>query len=460
MKKLSALLPILLFQFISLAQSIPSGDFEDWVERDNFKLDSFTSFGEVSRSNDAHEGNYALRLDNIDNPNGDRSGFIANASIGMNIEGGQAYDEAPLSMRFYAKYDLAVGDIGQIVSLFLLNGNIIGSARIDLEGSTNDTFLKFSVPIQWAISAIPDTMVVIMASRDLDEDTVAGDGYLIVDDFHFATITHRDKDLANGDFESWSSEGNMAPRNWFTTDDFLAGLGVQPPHALASRSTDAHAGMYSLHLRNAQVGTEVFPGVAGSVQSFEGLEKPGFPVNRNWKYLEGWYKYQSSGADSLTMTVGMFKLGVPLALGIHKSNKSVSDWTYFSVPLTYFTNLVVADSATVVLTSSNPEKANDGNTQLWVDDLKFTDSPLNVYDRSANKLKFYPNPFTDQIVLEGVNKIDGARYQLIGIDGKIVEEGEISNQKVIQVDKSLPNGVYLLNLNSDRIKLSKMLIKK
>mgnify|MGYP001570822404 FL=1 len=460
MKHLYLLILSFLIIGSTLAQEVRSGDFENWVKRESYSLEDFNTFGEVKRSEDSEVGSYAIRLENIDNPVDDQFGLITNAQIGDKILGGQAYDESPLSLRFFAKYDLATGDAAQVLTLFKLNGNIIGSASVFLEGSSNDTFLKFSVPIVWQVSALPDTVVFVAASRDLDEDTVNGNGFVILDDIHFTTISKRHKELNNGDFENWSANGVEVPKDWFTVDDFYAELGFPTPYPLVSKSTDAHGGKYSMLLRNIEQANDFAPGIAASVLDMSRIEKPGFPVNRNWKFLEGWYKYETNGDDSMNVNVVMYKLGVPISLGMKQSNKSVSDWTYFTVPLTYLTDLVIADSATLILASCNPDEARSGDTKLWIDDLKFTDNPLSVFERTRHKLGVYPNPFEGDIQLDGIDQITGTEFQLINVNGVVVQQGIIGKNKEIAVRSDLNRGVYFLNLNGEKIKFSKMLMKK
>lgn len=443
-------LVILLFLFgiprNVAGQSIPSGDFETWTDRDRFALDHYLTAGLASRSAEAYSGNYSIRLENkLVEGGDDLSGIVTNAILGdRSYSGGEPYDEAPLSMRFYAKYDLAIGDRAEVLSIFMLNGTVLGLAHIELEGKT-DTFTRFSVPINWQISAIPDTVVLIISSKDLDSNSVSGDGYVLIDDLHFATFSNRDKELRNGNFENWTSNDRKAPQGWFTVDDVIE-LSGAPINPLVTRSSEKHGGSYSMKLQNGSVNGQKFPGVAATGDDPNDFEKPAFPVSRNWKYLEAWYRYSPANGDSLMLLVGMFKLGIPVGLTQYRSSTSASEWTYLSVPMQYFTNLITADSAVLMVSAANPELVRGENSTLYVDDMRFSDSPVGIDNERLEQLQIYPNPARDFAFVRGLNQGERVPYTISGIEGRVILKGITTNAQPITLPADLSSGVYQVRL--------------
>lgn len=435
---------------IANAQNIPSGDFESWTVRDEVSLDSFTSAGLVARTTDAYSGQYAVRMDNKIIDGEHATSFVTNGvPVENNVLGGQAYDEAPLSMRFFAKYDLATGDHADIVGIFKLNGSPIAIVNVEVEGSSADTFVRYSVPINWQVSAIPDTFVMLMSSKDLDTDTINGDGYLIVDDVHFVNIGKRTKPLHNGDFEHWVQGDREVPTGWFTIDDVFAESSLPGLPRLVEKTSDAHGGNSALSLSNYGSGRDVLPGIALTGNSRKNLEKPAFKVSKNWKFIEGWYKYNSHNGDSARVMAGLFAMGVPIGLVQWGAGSSVNQWTYFSAELDYFTNLVTADSATVAVMAANPDKPRGGETELIVDDLKFTDHPVGVKDIATPRMAVYPNPVRSDIYIALPDGADVNSYRIFDMTGKEVEGGSLTDGRHIQLSSELKAGNYLLQVQGE-----------
>ena len=205
MKKLFGLLLALLVGFFANAQqNIPNGNFEDWGVHKTDVLDTWVVSGTVNPSNDAYSGSKSIRLEN--KASAKTRGFITSGPFVGNRLLGVPYDEQPLSIRFRAKYDLALGDQAQMACLFSYKGNTIAYAGLTIEGSSNDTFSYFSVPITWTVSTNPDSVALALSSLNLETQEFNGDGYIIFDDLHFATISTRNKAIPNGDFENWTTK--------------------------------------------------------------------------------------------------------------------------------------------------------------------------------------------------------------------------------------------------------------
>ena len=111
---------------------IPNGGFEQWSNLSTTSLQDWDQIGNVYRSTDAVSGSYALRLEN-DLELG-TFGAIANVALENNLEGGQPYDEIPLVMSFFLKYDLGIYDVGMVYAIFQAQGQTLGSVAFGFSG--------------------------------------------------------------------------------------------------------------------------------------------------------------------------------------------------------------------------------------------------------------------------------------------------------------------------------------
>jgi hypothetical protein len=71
-------------------------------------------------------------------------------------------------------------------------------------------------------------------------------------------------------------------------------------------------------------------------------------------------------------------------------------------------------------------------------------------------INVYPNPFTTFVHVEGIE--NGARYDILSIDGRILKNGRVIDEKINGLDL-LPKGVLLLRLESEKGAVIKKIIK-
>ncbi len=441
----------------SYAQNIPNGDFETWSNVSSYTPAPWITAGRVSRTADAYEGSHAIKLENIKSENS--QSFVANGAFGGNGITGAPYDEQPLSMRFWAKYNLAIGDKAQIVALFTLNGGYIASASFTLEGNSADTFGYFSIPIQWQISTLPDSVAVIFSSLELDSNNVSGDGYVIIDDFHFASISTRNKALSNGDFNTWAETKVERLDNWFTTDDFLEQLGgARPSPSIVTKTNMGRSGTIGIELTSREVSNDTFPGVIFTGRSLDEVERPAFKISEKWKFIEGYYQYESVNGDSAFITAALFKFGLPIAYLQAAIITEQSSYTYFAFPITYQID-VVPDSATIFISNANPDNPRGVGTRLLIDDLKFSNQNLGVFDLNFNKLTVYPNPFKDEIRISGIDRLDDATYNVLDATGRVFRSGDVERNMTIDM-RDAGTGLYFLQIEGRYIQTNKILLKE
>ena len=428
----------LLFNILAFSQ-VPNYEFENW---DNFEIESPTDWvfsGNVSQTTDKTDGSFAVRLENKANAEPE-VGFVANTVISDNLEGGQPYSDIPLVMRFDAKFDLATGDVGKALAIFKASGQAIGTVDFSMTGNTADTFVTYKIPIQWFVSAAPDSLILLFVSNDFDNNSVNGDGYMIIDNVVFESFGVPDQQVDNPSFENWGTIDVAHPTDWYTTSLLVTEVfGVQADIESVVKSTESHSG-FSVLLQNKSFGGDILPGVAFTGKEFDETFPPAFEVSDNWEYLQGYYKYAPENNDTGAIAVLMYQNGYMIGSGQFDLTKPVNDMTYFSTPIGYFAaGGAFADSASIVIASADFDNPKGTNTKLWVDKLSFTNDPASLDDVSK-VIRVFPNPTSN--TLNVTVDFQAERFEVINVLG---EEVITTRSNTIDVSH-LPKGTYFIHV--------------
>jgi hypothetical protein len=454
--KLTALLFTLLITGHCYAQNVPNGDFENWQTLEDYSPQGFHSLGLVSQTTDHKVGERAVKLENKKKAGGNLIGAIANTEFDQGFDfGGMPYEDRPLSLKFWAKYDLTTNDKAHIVCYFKSNSTIIGVINFQIEGTSNDKFLEYSIPITWYSVGLPDSVTFFASSTSLYNNYARGDGYIILDDIRFSTINTRNAPLPNGDFENWDTTGTAIPQNWYRTEDFLiAEEGDDFGYSWVTK-VDGQEGS-AIRMQNRKIEDDIIAGVLVTHNDFDNIFKPSFKVDKQWKYLEGYYKYQPQNGDSAAFTIPMYASGTLIGGAEYKIGKATTEWTYFAIPLTYFVPLV--DSSTLLISSSDAEKPLGDSSTLWLDQLRFADWTIGVEKHEFNRINIYPSPSSDYVQVSFDNPGESS-IEISDLQGRIIYK--ISTQlSENQIDiSSLKQGVYYLTIENNQYRTSKKIIK-
>jgi PKD repeat protein/photosystem II stability/assembly factor-like uncharacterized protein len=188
-------------------------------------------------------------------------------------------------------------------------------------------------------------------------------------------------DVPNSGFENWVTSSQ--PANWLVR------------YTTASKTTDRFTGNYALKLQTTiQAGNGDGSGTINSLppNGYEGSQ-PAFPVSERFKTLDGYYKFSPLNGDSCQFMVMMYKSGYvnPVSPGYgnlvgygYLCRGSNDIYAPFTVPINYFDNYTIPDSAWISLNaykdydfSTMTELEPLGNSTLYVDELNFDNSVIN-----------------------------------------------------------------------------------
>ncbi|MCB2221448.1 MAG: T9SS type A sorting domain-containing protein [Bacteroidetes bacterium] len=402
---------LLILITVLKAQSISNAGFEDWTYHSYFEEpDMFTTTnpylvlaGEqpnVTKTSDAHSGNYALRLETTNTPDEPIFGaaFIGQVSD-TSFAGGIPFTQRPDSVSGYAKYNLQIGDTAFMAVLFKKFGAPLGICSLAFVGSQN-TYQYFSAPVNWFVPIVsPDSLVAGFISSSFENIPIAG-STIIFDDISFVGVG---ASFPNGDFEDWNEIGADEPDDWTTSNLLTAsvsGAGV-------TKSTDSHSGSFAVQLESVIS----FNGDSICLLTNGALDEEvgpigGMPVFEFPKMVSGYYKYSPVGLD--TALAGLWLYHYDAGTGVTETLQEtvirlppVSDYTYFELPVLYY-NVPVPDTINIAFAPSNYEGTFIGlGSTLLVDDLEITYQPfVTGTNENINQQPIvYPNPAHRQVNL-------------------------------------------------------------
>lgn len=144
-------------------------------------------------------------------------------------------------------------------------------------------------------------------------------------------------------------------------------------------------------------------------------------------------------------------------IGIHGSNLATYNLVANSMEA-----IAVFDSTVNTISYLNGELFVGGSFQsnLRNNEVKFLAreaTGVGIDEFSSDQtLHIFPNPFSTSIHVKGIE--NGLRYFISSIDGRLLKHGKVLNEKIDDLD-FLPNGIFLLRLESANGPIVKKIIK-
>lgn len=85
-----------------------------------------------------------------------------------------------------------------------------------------------------------------------------------------------------------------------------------------------------------------------------------------------------------------------------------------------------------------------------------------TYETSLSNILIYPNPFNDRFIIKSDNSFKDAYIKIFTMEGKLVFKKHYQSIEQIEIDlnTTLPSGIYNLVISSGGLSKSYMLIKK
>lgn len=455
MKKL--LLLIAIFPVSFLYAQIPNSGFEIWDSVTTYNIANWQTLGTAASTTDAKSGNLAIAVYN--KKDNSSFGVFANAPIQEGLNGGEPYNERPVTFSCYAKYDIDSADRGSITAIFKSLGNVVGIAEIVFRGTSNDQYVLKSIPIQWYSFDQPDTVYIIGASIDLDKGFVEEDGFMYIDSIHFKTVVTLNKLPQNASFENQIKQVHYQPKGWVTVDKILEEeFGQSLPITLVNRTSDAYQGMNAIVLENKSFGDDTLPGIMFVGTSFDNLIGPTFSVIQKSTYLNGYYKYIPENGDKSNIQLVMYKNGAEVGKILIDDLLPTTSWKPFSKAIGYF-NSTIPDSASLLISASDFDNPKGVNSKLWIDALALSNEFLSVESAFENNTFIYPNPAENQFYIPAILDSRIENITIKNLQGQQCLFITDFTNSTVDIS-SLSSGLYWVEIKTNRNSITSKLIKK
>lgn len=180
---------------------LPNYDMEDWFDVSTEEPDGWGTFNQplvgagitpVTKSNNAHGGNFSARLETFNLGMDTLPGVLGNSAIsftgGMT---GQPFSEVPLTLDGWFRYEPSGTDTAVVYALFTQNGGPVGSAAYQITEETLN-WTPFSAPVIMLIP--PDTLTLVIFSGDHPGSVLYIDDLLL--DGLLSDVQYVDRDQA------------------------------------------------------------------------------------------------------------------------------------------------------------------------------------------------------------------------------------------------------------------------
>lgn len=277
--------------------------------------------------------------------------------------------------------------------------------------------------------------------------------------------------IPNAGFENWVTSGTYTdPASWDTPNQQTTALPFIGA-AVVTKSSGGHSGSWCAKLESKNFILYTVPGIMSLGQFNIDLAAQtfsltgGVPFNQRPEKFKGFYKYTPQGGDSCAMGVVFYKHNPgggqdTIGLAYFFDNSSVTTWTAFEAPVTWYSSEDPDTMNILVSTCSNTSPA--AGSILYTDDFSFdyaTDiSTLKPEDQLIVK---YNRNSKDIIIDCGLAFSGKIVARLINLTGQTVrkEESTIANQGNIKISaEGLPRGIYVVDLQTGNKKMMKKIV--
>jgi hypothetical protein len=465
MKRIITSVLILLCGIAGIAQTIPNGDFETWIEHtwlDPNDLNSGNpdaiSMGlspTITRTIDKQSGNYAIKLETLATSQDTMFGYVLWGLVQEMPTNGVTYTQKPDAITGYYKYNIQANDSALLAVWFWDGGIIVSSDMFYIKGTQN-TFTKFQFPLTLLVT--PDSVTVGFTSSEPFNEGVAKPGSWIIFDSIAFTGTGITQQLPNYDFENWSTISVEDPLNWASFN--LTLYSRQVTHL--QKTTDSNTGNYALSLKTFEiideVGTHHYIGSTFLGSNIYNSYNSGVPYTLQSDTLIFFYKYTPMPDDSASVSLMFLKDGNYIYTRDTVLSES-ANYTKIKLPFSLWES---PDTMQLYINSSHEPNVNFVGSELKIDDI-YLISDFATRVRKVNPFagSLFPNPASKNITCSFYTPSDGGvEITIFDISGKPLLCKALGNytrgnhQPIIDIS-NLRGGIYMYEIRSKHKSLSK-----
>lgn len=270
--------------------------------------------------------------------------------------------------------------------------------------------------------------------------------------------------IPNAGFETWTNFGSYSdPAGWSSINVYSASTGTFN----TEQGSPGSAGASFLKLTVKDIFGDLQSAMVFSTPAWPtGQSIPGFPLSSRPADLTGKYQYKSTGADTMLIQVILTKWNTSTMsadiIGIGANfmlNDSVTSWTSFSIPISYFDG-TVPDSAIIALVAGSGNLSTRVlNDYLYIDELAFSGIVAGVEElENSLKMSIAPNPFSTYTRVTFTEEQKNVNVTLMNILGKRVRSFTFTGTELILAKDELPQGIYLLNITDKKNSFTRKIV--
>lgn len=295
------------------------------------------------------------------------------------------------------------------------------------------------------------------------------------------TVMIAQQQLENPSFETWENTGSPTeePIEWSSikTSDASNFINTSAPQ-VCWRSNDAHTGTYSVKLENKSVFGIVATGTVTNGRAHGDLDPENGYVftdgaNSQWSTnftdrpdsLVGWYKYAPVSGDKSKVEAIIHSGAAQnpengtasnfVAKARFTTTATVSNWTRFSVPFSYF-NSNASTHILLVLTSGDSTISKAGSIAYY-DDIELVYNPVSVSEIDPSKIITYQNGSNICVKLPDT-ETRFVTAKVYDLQGREVSSKNNLNKGINYLDLPENEGVYLISLNFEGKIITKKIV--
>ncbi|MEI6349337.1 MAG: T9SS type A sorting domain-containing protein [Bacteroidota bacterium] len=427
-------------QFFTGYPEIPNFDFEMWDTIANNLPNNYNqTIGNITKYSPGCNGNFAVKIQNTSDGG---LGAIAIGNIGDGVFlGGVPFNARPDSMVACFNYNIDISDTAWIALLFKKNGVLFPKKILKIVGSSGGNFIDLKFPITYESTDIPDSLIMVIASSNFNQNFHIPSNWLIIDDIRFTGTT---VNIPNHDFELWQDNFVVNLTDW--NYDRKGVIPVDTTTSTLYLTSDAQYNNFGVKLK-----TVYRPDGRSLVKLFTGNNNTNkIPVTSIHNSLTGYYKFFPENNDTMSVSILMFKNGIQVGRGDFSQNQTTSNYAPFVINIDYYSSSEIPDSTSINIQAFNSGGRPRGNSVLYVDNLNFDgflsgvkETPLMVTPNDFN-FNICPNPFSDNATVSfTLNNDEHVILRLFDLSGKQIS---------LLANRKYSSGNHTLNFSSEGLK--------
>jgi photosystem II stability/assembly factor-like uncharacterized protein len=442
--------------------SVPNWSFENWDTTQQTRLHQWNASEFYTRVT-SYDGSNAVELHS--KLSGPQALFHASAG-NQNLSGGIPFTDRPDSIYGYFNYSIGTGDTALILVNLKHNGQTVVYQISKIFGNSANQFLRLSFPIHYASGTVPDSLILGIVSSNYFGGHNDTSSYLILDNLGFSNSV---SGIPNGDFEQWDTSYLYTPSGWALSNY----NSNEKSDSVLIATQDSYVGKYALELRN-----DVQNHTYGSVSTYLGdnsyAQRPSFKVFARHLSTGVFLKYFPEAGDSLFLNFRFYKNDSLVGASYAAIDSTITEFSFISMPVFYYNDSIVPDSATVWIMIHNGNNSNPvAISRAIIDAITF--DGMSTLVRNLNEtissifIQTYPNPSAGLFNLSiSKNTSDLKNIRIYSVDGRLSKTLNIKALSDLSVNpmlidiSSCPNGMYLLELSfgNNEKRYQKILIQK